>query len=192
MRNTLENPSRHNLFEERTMQLRALTVGAILCLIFGCWAPAGQETWKEFQSKEGGFKVLMPGVPKEQKINLPLPNGSTIEQKQFLVDAGSVAHLAAFQDNTVEAENAEKVLESGREGAVQKLKGKVLKSKSVNLAAKYPGMEFLLDAPQLKLAYRSRMYLVGRRFYQVTVVGPMAVVTSPESDRFLESFALAK
>ena len=174
------------------MKRQVVSVGVIFCLSVGFTAAAGQATWKEFQSKEGGFKILLPGTPKEQKMNIPLPNGGTIEQRQFLVDAGSVAHVMAFQDNAAVADDPEKALGNVRDAVAKNFMAKVQSSKSVKLSDKYPGLEFLIESPQPKIAYRSRAYLVGKRLYQVSVVGPMAVVTSAESDRYFDSFALTK
>jgi hypothetical protein len=173
------------------MRLLVVTVAVILCFTFDGSAALGQAPWKEFRSKECKFKVVMPSVPEETSTNVPLPDGTTLMVKMFSADGDSTVHLVTFQENPAEAET-EKVYETARERIIKKLNGKILQNKSVKLAGKYPGIEFLLDVPDRKLAYRARMYLVGRRFYQVTVGGPMEGVTSPESDRYLDSFALIK
>jgi hypothetical protein len=174
------------------MNLRTVTVGTIVFLGLGFEQAHGQQKWSEFKSQSGGFKVLMPGTPKEQKVKIPGPNGTKIDQTVFMVDGGSVAHLVAFQVNTAEADNVTKALQAVRDGVAQNFKGKVLESKDVKLAGKYPGLEFQVEVPQFKAVYRSRVYFVGKSFYQVTVLGPMDVVTSQDSDRYLDSFALAK
>jgi hypothetical protein len=157
----------------------------------------GQEPaqFKEFTANDGGFTVLMPDTPKEDKTDLATADGTKVVQYQYLVDGGTKAHLVTYQDNPAAVEKADqvqKVLEGGRDNAVTNLKGKLLLSKELKLADKHSGMEFQIEVPSLKSIYRSRIYLVGKRLYQIVVLGPKEFVDSKESDSFLDSFKLTK
>jgi hypothetical protein len=176
--------------------MRLLAIGLSLFVFLGQpWTLAQEKgKWQEFSSKEGRFTVLMPGIPNAKKNNIPGPDDSIVQQKIFLVDNKTAAYLVAYQDNPAEIGKAEenKALEKMRDGVKDQFKGKLLETKDMKLADKYKGIEFQVEIAEPKGIYRSRIYLVGKRLYQVSVVGMADIATSKESDQFLDSFKLAK
>jgi hypothetical protein len=149
-------------------------------------AGAGERSdLKPFTSKDGRFIVRLPGKPKEQ-----IAGG----QHLFVLDQGAKAYVVAYQDipklADADAATIKKSLEIGRDAAVKKLNAKLLSSKAVKLG-RYTGLEFQLEVPKLGI-YRSRLFQVGERLYQLTVLGPGDFATSEPVGEFFQSFRLTK
>jgi hypothetical protein len=170
--------------------LNPISVLAIVLLATG--VARGQE--KPFKSLEGGFSVQLPGEPKYKAQKL---QGTDITQHMFLIESkdGKVAHLAAYQVDGnlagLSKEQKQVVLTRARDSARETFQGKVLADKAIELAG-HPGHEFKISVPNLKAEYRSRVYIVGDRLYQVTILGSREVVDSKEADAYLSSFKLVE
>jgi hypothetical protein len=82
-------------------------------LVSGC----GSKEFKEFKSAGGGFKVLMPGTPKEQTQNTP---GGVL--KMLILEERNGAYMAGYADTPIppnEPEAKTQVrLDGARDGAV--------------------------------------------------------------------------
>lgn len=171
------------------MRFRLAAMSVAFLVAVGASQAQDKAEWKEFSSKEGRFKVLLPGKPQERKQ----PVGNNIEQVQYLIDGGDRAYLIAYQDdaNFKNADDAvvKQALGAGRDAAVASLKGKLLSQKEFKFDKKYSGLEFQIDIPDSGI-YRSRIFMVKERLYQITVLGPKDVATSKEADKFLDSFKL--
>ena len=165
----------------------------IVCLVLTSASAQDKPAWKTFTSKEGRFSVLLPGEPKETKQNIGSADKMVI-QTQYLIEQGNLGYLVSFQDTPglEKPEMHAKVLDNGRDGAVKNLNGKLLSETKLTLDKKYIGLECLIDVPKFKGLYRLRMFIVGDRLYQLVVLGPKEVVTSKESDQYLDSFQLTK
>jgi hypothetical protein len=56
--------------------------------------------------------------------------------------------------------------------------------------AKLPGREVLIDLPDKKQMYRSRIVLAGNRLFQVVAIGPEVFVKGKEVGEYLDSFTI--
>jgi hypothetical protein len=56
--------------------------------------------------------------------------------------------------------------------------------------AKLPGREVLIDLPDKKQMYRSRIVLAGNRLFQVVAIGPEEFVKGKEVGEYLDSFKI--
>lgn len=157
---------------------------------------ADKVEFKEFQSKEGRFKVLIPGTPKELERST-----AGIRTKMYVIEIkNNGAYMAAYADKpgTKDAKDdvIEKVLKASRDGVISNFNGKLLKDSSIKLNDKYPGRDFEVELEfpddKSKRLARLRIYLVDGRLYQVHVLGTKEFVTSDEATKFLDSFALIK
>ena len=81
----------------------------------------------------------------------------------------------------------ERVLDGARDGAVGNVNG-VLRSEQRIALGGHPGRDLVVDVPGQVVA-RQRIYLVGRRLYQLIVVTDQPP-SSPEIERSLNSFRL--
>lgn len=156
----------------------------------------GLENWKEFTSVEGGFSVLLPGVPKEVVREIDSPFGKA---------QGHYFNLFMFADfgfsytnlplNIENPEAAKKLLDYTRDGMLARFKGKLLEEKDIKLDG-HPGRFFKIELASGDLA-RHKVFIVGNRAYQVIFISkfrdvPPAVLNFHESaaTNFLSSFKL--
>src|SRR5262249_441555 len=116
---------------------------------------AGQAEWKVFSSKEGGFSVLMPGVPQEEvKQDLGKGEAPPIEIHLFTAKDESGFYLASYTEITglarANQEYATAVgtgfLRTVNQDTARFMKGKVVKETDISIGA-YPGKETLIELP---------------------------------------------
>jgi hypothetical protein len=150
----------------------------------------GQPDWKEFASKEGRFKLLMPGTPKQYKLDTESDFGKGVLHINT-VEAGETMYGTNYCDFPAEVKKAplKQVYDSSRDGAVANLEGKLASEKDIKLG-EYPGREIRIEVAGGKKLFRARVYLVDQRLYQVVVFGTKETATSKEADKFLDSFKL--
>jgi hypothetical protein len=146
--------------------------------------------WKEFVSKEGNFKILMPGTPKQEKIETESDFGKGVLYMNSLAAAGTM-YAANYCDFPADVKKVplKQVLDSSRDGAIANMEGKLAKEKDIKLGD-HPGREVLIDVSGSKRLFRARVYLVDQRLYQVVVFGTKEAAMSREADKYLDSFKL--
>jgi TonB family protein len=132
---------------------------------------AQEEFWKEFSSTAGRFKVALPGNPTEtsETIELTLALGK-VKRHTFAFWFGFATFLVSYSDLPVTLADPDEVDEflnhHIHEGEVAATQGKLLSKTEIELDG-YPGRELIVETP--KSTFRMKRYLVGRRFYQITV-----------------------
>jgi hypothetical protein len=147
---------------------------------------------EEFTSTEWKFKAKFPGKPKqgEQTVMGVKVQMFSVEQKEGVYGVG-VSDMP--MPAGVTAGNKEGMLDGARDGSIRNVNGKLKWSAPTFLAGNYqwPGREFAAMITQpTQGQIRSRIYLVGKRLYQVVVVGTDGYATSAQSTEFLDSFQL--
>jgi hypothetical protein len=163
------------------MTTRGYLAGAVLLLAAGC----GGAQWQEYTSRDGGFKVLMPGAPRQQSHDQETPQGK-ITFNAAVVELHQGAFVAAWADLPPK-------IPMNLEDAVKKIAerygGKVKESKSVEFQGS-PGREFVIDSTKKPPGQAvGRIYQVENRLYELIVVGSQ-VEGKYETERFLEKFHL--
>jgi len=161
-------------------------LGLAIALVSDC---TGAE-FAEFTSAEGKFKAMMPGTPKEKTRTV-----GGIAFESYTVEQQNGAYLAAFADLPIpDGESEEQTqtrLDGSRDGMVQAIGGTLTSSSKITLKGKQPGREILASLPDNKGIVRARVYMVGKRLYQVQAIGTKSWVESAESTKFLDSLSLA-
>jgi hypothetical protein len=164
-------------------------------LLFADLCQADDPKAKDFASKEGKFSVAFPGKPEESTKEADSAAGK-LTFTNYTYSDGDSALLVMYCDYPADVrkqKGAEKVLDDARDGGVKSAKGKLTDEKKRTIGKdKNPGRELLIQLPDGKLYFRSRIYLVGDRLYQVIVVGPEKYATGKDADAFLDSFKLAE
>lgn len=153
-------------------------------------ASAGQDA-EPFTSKEGKFKAKFPAKPSEKSQTT---NGITFTMHiSTTKDGGYIVGIADLPIPDGEtAEMTQKRLDGARDGAVGNVKGKLIDSKEVTLDKKYPGREFSASLPQKDGLVKARIYLAGKRLYQVMAIGTKDFVGGKDADAFLDSFKITE
>jgi hypothetical protein len=147
-----------------------------------------REEWKRFTVTKGRFRASFPGSPKESKETVKTPLGP-LTLTHTMLETEAWALSVSYCDYPIIPDNSDKVLLGARDGLQEGLGGTLLHDKEIELG-EHPGRSFQLETAR-GMVYRTRMYLVGSRFYQL-----IAVTTTREegwsrkADRFFDSFEL--
>jgi len=174
------------------MAHRLLVVVILTTLGTGNCLAQGAPTFKLFSSKAGRFSVLMPATPSEQKQEIATDAGPVQSVMFIAAGANNSAFIAAYADYPNAARDAEtsaKVVSGARDGILRNTKGKLINDKEISLD-KSAGRAFLIEQDGGQF-FNVRVYLVGKRLYQLIVVGPKAEATGADADKYLASFKLA-
>src|SRR3954447_19585632 len=103
------------------------TVALVVALAMPLQAGEAQEPgWKEFQSKEGGFSVLMPGTPVAQEQSADSRIGP-IRSRLFAVDRQVSGFMAGY-DHYPEAvlkEDSKQLIDGKRDAIVASMRGRL-------------------------------------------------------------------
>jgi hypothetical protein len=165
-----------------------LSCGLVLALAL----PAVAEENKDYTSKAGKFSAAFPGKPKEQEVTAAGATGQsvTLEAKGGAYTVTYVDLPDAAADALKTPEAIELVLGATRDAAVTQMKGKVIDDDKIKLDGNV-GRDFKVELPEKKMM-RNRMFIVGKRLYQVMVVGSKEFVEADASEKFLKTFKLTK
>jgi hypothetical protein len=149
----------------RAILLTALSV----VLVPGC-----EHQFREIYSAEGRFKVQMPGKPVERT-------------KLWILQEGGNAYAVSYCDLPMDA--TELQLDAVVDRVCGKSGRKLIRSTETTLQQKYPGREVTAEVPGGTML-RARIFIAGRRLYQVVVDGSKAWVNSVDREKFLDSFVI--
>jgi hypothetical protein len=163
--------------------LAALAVALVASA--GCQKPMAEYTNSQYK-----FTAMFPGTPKEQS-----QSAAGVAFKMFGTEDKNGAFMVGVGDMPIgENESAEQTrmrLDGAQAGAIANVGGSLKASKDVQLDGKYPGREFSASITKPTTGQvRARVYLVGRRMYQVMVIGTDSYATSARANQFMDSFKL--
>lgn len=79
-------------------------------------------------------------------------------------------------------------LEANRDNFVKGVAGKLLSSRRLNIDG-YQALEFTVENEEK--IFRSRVYIVGRRPYQIVIGSPKGIDDSANVDQFFNSFKVS-
>jgi hypothetical protein len=185
--------------------LKKLRVVPIIVLLLAPIASAFQETapWRTFNSPEGKFSVLMPTGPKVEVQDVDSVVGK-LTLYSYASSSKAAYLMVAYGDyprEPTDAANAEQVLDGVREGVLKGIGGEKISENKIVLTGRansgaalidYPGREFtgrkIHEGSEVVFSWR--IYLVGRRLYQLAAITNKADATSPDVPKFLTSFQL--
>jgi hypothetical protein len=164
------------------------------------------QSWKEFTAAEGGFTVMIPGIPKTSSVSTETAQGPIILHN-FVVQTKLALYFISYADFFVSAETPDtvrKMLDSGRDEVLSN--GATLIFETDVTQNGLVGREVIFS--RQGLIFWVRMYLDKNRLYQV-IAGTQpniafrngqpsanpADLTEPfnrNSRKFFESFKLIK
>ncbi|MET0646593.1 MAG: hypothetical protein ABW208_08220 [Pyrinomonadaceae bacterium] len=166
--------------------LAALCLVLLTALTARAQTPAG---WVKFSPPDSAFSVLMPSAPKKDEKTTESPSGpytttlytaSTPERELYLI--GWVDYDPKFKFG-VQAE-----LEANRDNFIKGVKAKLLSTTPIKLGT-YPGIEFKAELTG-RADIVSRVFIIGRRPYQLIMLTPAGSDASANRERFFSSFKL--
>ncbi len=180
-----------NMIRRRSIGGALLPALVVLGMVSGC---SGVE-WEEFESGEGAFMVTMPGTPSVQTSVLNTPAGA-LDLHLFSGEVNRIRYVVGYCDypeRVARFVNNERLLEDVREGTLSAARGTLIGEAPVSLGT-HPGKEIRMKLPDSLMegggGYRSRLFVVGPRLYQIAVSAPDDRAFTAEADSFFNSFRL--
>jgi len=151
--------------------------------------------WILFKPEGGRFEIKMPAKPKGIENRFRLPTEEEMPGWNYILeDPGTkMAFTAGYNDwpeSWLKRQPADWFLDSGREGMIKTLGGKLTRETKIEQNG-YPGREIMGEIPGLGLIW-GRIFLVGTRYYQISVVYKPANANYDTIGAYLESFSFSK
>ena len=145
--------------------------------------PAGAD-WKTYRYVEDNFSADFPAVPQAQ------PNDGKTGTRYFAsLENENFAYFVEKAELPDLNKTPEQLFEDYVNGAAKGTNSQIKSQKPISLKS-YPGREFILESDAVIMHFR--LYLIGKKLYQVLVVASKSMASRAETDRFLNSFALLK
>lgn len=151
-----------------------------------------------FASDTGRFRIVLPpGFPEpaESITPLPLPDGTSVELRQYTSVLGNNAVIVGFNTmNGLVVKGIEKqLLDNAREGTLKRMHATLEKEEEISLDG-HPGRRlFILPSPasDTTLKARKQVYVTDSMVYQLYYISTSRkALESPSADAFFDSFTL--
>ena len=143
------------------------------------------EGWVNFDSEEGHFSVLVPEIPTDKVETVDSSHGPYTTHLFIVRDPKNV-YLVGWVDYDPSFNfNRQSELEANRDNFVKGINATLLNTQSVVLLG-FSALEF--KAETADRAFWSRVYMVGRRPYQIVVGYPKAEDIPSDASKFVNSF----
>jgi len=169
-----------------------LLIAVIAPLLGACDGPS----WKEVQSPEGGFRILMRGDPLVEKQDLETPIGKIAGQwySTELQDSVFGVGYADYPAELVRNVPHRELFTTVRSSWLSRIDGKLQGDGTAIGLEGNPGMEYIAAGKfNGRDAYlRGRIYLVGNRLFQVVVFGDKHTLPLSDINKFVDSFKLTR
>ncbi len=143
---------------------------------------AKKSQWKVFNSPDGSFKVLMPGMPKSMSETKKTFMGE-VNLNIFLAKPPKqqVAYVVAYNDfphSYGKLANPQVVLDNARDMALKTTQSRLISQKNIRSYNNQPGkeIEYINSAGKIT---RNRMFFAEGRLYQAMVI------TTKEQEKYL-------
>jgi len=145
--------------------------------------------WVTFTSDAGNFSVLMPGIPKTEIKKTDSEHGPYTNYICFLRDATSDYLIGWVDYDPAFSFDGHGEMEANRDNLIKGISATLLNSQDTTIDG-YPVIEFVAETKERIL--RSRVYMVGRRPYQIMIASPKGEDDSVKRSRFFSSFTINK
>jgi hypothetical protein len=150
---------------------------------------ADNSGWVKFTSETGRFSVLMPEIPQEKTETVDSAHGPYTTHLFVVKDTTSV-YLIGWVDYDASFNfNRQAELEANRDNFVKGIKATLLHTRPTNIDG-YSALEFTAETGDR--IFKSRVYMVGRRPYQIVIGSPKGVDDTASVERFFNSFKVSR
>ena len=144
--------------------------------------------WTTFTSPAGRFSVLLPGQPTDKTETIESEFGPYTSHLTILRDPRNVFLIGWVDYDPSFNFNRQSELEMNRDTFVKGVKARLLQTRSVRIDG-FQALEF--TAENEDKIFKSRVYMVGRRPYQIVIGSPKGEDDSVTVDKFLNSFRVS-
>jgi hypothetical protein len=147
--------------------------------------PTANSSWVQFHSEAGRFSVLMPEVPTDQTETKETPHGPYTTHLFIVKDTTSVYLIGWVDYDPSFNFDRQAELEANRDNFVKGINAKLLSTRRTSIDG-YSALEFTAETAER--IFKSRVYMVGRRPYQIVIGSPKSLDDSVNVNRFFNSF----
>ncbi len=145
--------------------------------------------WVKFSSSTGRFSVMVPEIPPEKTETQDSSNGPYTTHLFIVKDTTSV-YLIGFVDYDPSFNfNRTAELEANRDNFVKGISATLTSSKATVIDG-YSAIEFTAETADR--IFKSRVFMVGRRPYQLVIGSPKGMDDSASVERFFNSFKVSR
>ena len=144
--------------------------------------------WVKFNSDEGHFTVLMPETPTDKTETSDSSHGPYTTHLFIVRDTTSVYLIGWVDYDPSFNFNRQAELEANRDNFVKGISGTLLTTRPTKIDG-YDALEFTAETSDR--VFKSRVFLVGRRPYQIVVGSPKGMDDSAIANRFFNSFKVS-
>jgi len=149
--------------------------------------PMDASGWVKFISDEGHFSVLVPDSPTEKTETTDSQHGPYTTHL-FVVKGASV-YLIGYVDYDPSFNfNRQAELEANRDNFVKGINATLVSTRATVING-YSAIEFTADAGDR--IFKSRVFLVGRRPYQLVIGSPKGTDDTANVNKFFNSFKVS-
>lgn len=141
--------------------------------------------WVKFNSEPGRFSVLMPEIPTDKTETVESEHGPYTTHLFIVRDAISVFLIGWVDYDPGFNFNRQSELEANRDNFVKGIDAQLLSSRAMTIDG-YQAIEFIAETTDR--IFKSRVYMVGRRPYQIVVGSPKDQSDTVSVNRFFNSF----
>jgi len=140
--------------------------------------------WVKFTSDEGNFSVMVPEAPTEKSETTESQHGPYTTH--LFIVRGATVYLIGWVDYDPSFNfNRTAELEANRDNFVKGLNAKLLTTRPTVIDG-YSALEFTAETADK--IFKSRVYMVGRRPYQIVIGSPKGTDDVANVTRFFRSF----
>lgn len=141
--------------------------------------------WTKFISDEGRFSVFMPGTPEHKVETTPSEHGPYTTNLVILRQPRNVFLIGWVDYDPSFNFNRQTELEMNRDNFVKGVNARLVETRATRIDG-YQALEF--TAENANRIFKSRVYMVGRRPYQLVIGSPKGIDDSVNINRFFNSF----
>ena len=164
-----------------------LIIAATLTIVAQEHSRQPTDTWVKFNSELGRFTVMLPRNPSE-KTDTVRSSGVPYTTHLFSVRSMKTVFLVGWVDYDPGFKfGAQSELNANRDNFVREIKATLLSSNNTRIDG-YQSLEFTAETADT--IYRSRVYIVGRRPYQLIAGTVKGTDDSASVTRFFDSFKI--
>ena len=146
---------------------------------------APPDGWVTFNSEPGRFSVLMPELPTDKTDTVQSDHGPYTTHL-FIVKGGKSVYLIGWVDyNPGFKFNSHSELDANRDNFIKGINATLVNSRAVTVDG-YQCLEFTAETSET--TYKSRVYIVGRRPYQLVAGTVKGLEDSDNVTKFFDSF----
>jgi len=144
--------------------------------------------WVNFTSDDGHFSVLMPEIPTDKSETTDSAHGPYTTHLFVVRDTTSVYLIGWVDYDPSFNFNRQAELEANRDNFVKGIQAKLVSSRPTVLDG-YSALEFTAETDDR--VFKSRVYMVGRRPYQIVIGSPKGTDDTASVNRFFNSFKVS-